>query len=318
MQNDRGRKIRLGLFILVGTILFIAIFYVIGSSSKLFSKTLTIHTSFRSVSGLRSGNHVRFSGIIIGTVGDLKIVTDTSVHVDMFIDRKMVKFVRKDSKAEIKPEALIGDKMLVIHSGTAEQDHVSEGDFLEANESTNFEAVFHEISKELHKVNVIITNLAEVTDRINEGEGNFGRLLNDSSLAINLDKTTHNFAVITNNLKELTGQLKNPNSDIGRLIYRKDITNQIDSILLKVDNIAVNTEEATKDLAKTTSELSKTAEAINSGNGAINKILYDSTFADTIGYTIDNLNQTLIEFEQVAKNLQHKKLFGGTKEKKKK
>jgi len=87
---------------------------------------------------------------------------------------------------------------------------------------------------------------------------------------------------------------------------------------LKVDNIAVNTEEATKDLAKTTSELSKTAEAINSGNGAINKILYDSTFADTIGYTIDNLNQTLIEFEQVAKNLQHKKLFGGTKEKKKK
>ena len=318
MQNDRGRKIRLGLFILVGFILFIAIFYVIGSSSKLFSKTLTIHTYFKSVNGLRSGNHVRFSGIIIGTVGDLKIVTDTSVHVDMLIDRKMVKFVRKNSKVEIKPEALIGDKMLVILSGTAEQDHVSEGYYLLANESTNFEAIFHEISQELHKVNVIITNLAEVTGKINEGEGNFGRLLNDSTLAQNLNKSTDNFVALTGNLKELTEHLKNPESDIGRLIYRKDITSQIDSILLKVDNIAINTEEATRDLAKTTSELSKTAEAINSGNGAINKILYDSTFADTIGYTIDNLNQTLIEFEQVAKNLQRKKLFGGTKEKKKK
>lgn len=318
MQNDRGRKIRLGLFILIGTVLFIAIFYVIGSNSKLFSKTLTIHTSFKSVNGLRSGNHVRFSGIIIGTVGDLKIVTDTSVHVDMFIDRKMVKFVRKDSKVEIKPEALIGDKMLVIHSGTSERDHVSEGDFLEANESANFEAVFHEISQELHKVNVIVTNLAEVTDKINEGEGNIGRLLNDSTIALNLTESTDNFVALTGNLRELTEHLKNPESDIGRLIYRKDITSQIDSILLKVDNIAENTEEATKDLAKTTSELSKTAVAINSGNGAINKILYDSTFADTIGYTIDNLNQTLIEFEQVAKNLQHKKLFGGTKEKKKK
>ena len=318
MQNDRGRKIRLGLFILLGTILFIAIFYVIGSSSKLFSKTVAIHTYFNSVNGLRSGNHVRFSGIIIGTVADLKIVTDTSVQVDMSIDKKMVKFVRKDSKVEIKPEALIGDKMLVIHSGTANYDHVLDGDFIESSESFHFEAVFHEVSQDLKKVMVIVSNLAEITDKVKEGDGNMGRLLNDSSIAIKLDKTAENFVELTNNLKILSSQLNNPDSDIGRIIYRKDLTNRIDSILIKVDHIALNTEEATRDLAKTTSELSKTAEAINNGNGAIQKILYDSTFADTIGYTIDNLNQTLIEFEQVAKNLQHKKLFGGTKEKKKK
>ncbi|RLD36550.1 MAG: hypothetical protein DRI73_00460, partial [Bacteroidetes bacterium] len=175
MEYDRGRKIRLGLFILIGTFLFIAVFYIIGSSSKLFSKTITIHTYFNAVQGLRSGDHVRFSGIIIGTIGDLKIVTDTSVLVDMSIDRKMVKFVRKDSKAEIKPEALIGDKMIIIHSGTADYDQVSEGDYLESNESIHFEAVFHEVTKDLKKVMSIIANLDDITDKVNEGDGNMGR-----------------------------------------------------------------------------------------------------------------------------------------------
>ena len=318
MEYDRGRKIRLGLFILVGTFLFIAVFYIIGSSSKLFSKTITIHTSFNSVIGLRTGGHIRFSGIIIGTVADLKIVNDTSVKVDMYIDKKMVKFVRKDSKVEIKPEALIGDKMLVIHSGTADFDHVAEGDYIESSEVIHFEAIFHEVTKDLKKTMVIIANLVDITDKANEGDGNVGRLLNDSSIAIKLDKSADNFVELTNNLKKLSAQLNNPNSDIGKLVYRNDLTTRIDSILVKVDIITESTEVATENLANTTAELNLTAKAINNGNGAIAKLLYDSAFADTIGYTIDNLNQTLIEFDKVAKNLQHKKLFGGTKEKKKK
>jgi len=316
MQFDRGRKIRLGLFILVGTFLFIAIFYIIGSSSKMFSKVVTVHTSFNAVSGLRSGDHVRFSGIIIGTVSDLRIVTDTSVLVDMAIDRKMVKFVRKDSKAEIKAEALIGAKMLVIHSGTAEYEHISEGDHLESVESLHFEAIFHEVTQDLKKTMVIISNLVDITEKINEGDGNMGRFLNDSSIAIKMNQSANNFVDVTNNLKILSAQLNNPDSDIGKLIYRNDLTTAMDSILATVNIIMANTEVATQDLAKTTAELSITAEAINNGNGAIQKLLYDSAFADTIGYTMDNLNQTLIEFDKVAKNLQHKKLFGGTKEKK--
>jgi len=318
MQYDRGRKIRLGLFILFGTFLFVAIFYIIGSSSKMFSKVVTVHTSFDAVNGLRSGDHVRFSGIIIGTVSDLSIVTDTSVLVDMGIDRKMIKFVRKDSKAEIKAEALIGAKMLVIHSGTAEYEHISEGDHLESLESIHFEAIFHEVTQDLRKTMLIISNLVDITDKVNEGDGNVGRFLNDSSIAIKMDQSADNFVYITNNLKILSAQLNNPDSDIGRLIYRSDLTSEMDSVLAKVDIIMANTEVATQDLAKTTAELSITAEAINNGNGAIQKLLYDSAFADTIGYTVDNLNQTLIELDKVAKNIQHKKLFGGTKEKKQK
>jgi phospholipid/cholesterol/gamma-HCH transport system substrate-binding protein len=315
MQFDRGRKIRLGLFISLGTILFMAFFYLIGNSSKFFSKSVTLHTSFPSVSGLRSGDHVRFSGVIIGTVSDLEISTDTSVRVDMSIDRKLVKFIRMDSKVEIKSEALIGDKMLVVYSGTENATQVSEGDFLEPIESFHLEAIVHELSGDMRQIGDIVTNLVAITDKVDHGDGNVGRLLNDSSIAIKLDKSADNFVAITNNLKILTLQLNNPDSDLGKLISRDNLTNQIDTLMIKLDSIATNTNHATSNLALTSIELKTAVQAINTGNGLVNKLLYDSAFADTISYTIDNLNQTIIDLDVVAKNLHHKKLFGGKKEK---
>lgn len=316
MQFDRGRKIRLGLFIILGTLIFVAFFYLIGRSSQLFSKTITLHTTFPSVSGLRSGDHVKFSGIIVGTVSELQITTDTSVVVDMSIDRKMVKFIRKDSKVEIKPEALIGDKMLVIYSGTEEYDHASEGDFLLPMGTTHLEDVVHQLSGELMKAELIINNVVDITDKVNKGDGNVGRILNDSSVAIKLDQSMDNFQAITQNLKTLSHKLNNPNSDLGRLINEDLLTSRLDSILVMVDSVASNLQVASKDLALTTAQLSLAAEAVNSGDGLVNKLLYDSIFADSIGITIDNLNQTLDGIEAVTTNLQHKKLFGGTKEKK--
>lgn len=317
MQFDRGRKIRLGLFIILGTLIFVAFFYLIGRSSQLFSKTITLHTTFPSVSGLRSGDHVKFSGIIVGTVSELQITTDTSVVVDMSIDRKMVKFIRKDSKVEIKPEALIGDKMLVIYSGTEEYDHASEGDFLLPMGTTHLEDVVHQLSGELIKAEEIINNVVEITDKVNEGDGNVGRILNDSSIVLKMDQSMDNFAAITHNLRILSQQLNAKDSDLGRLINEDHFTSQLDSILIKFDSIAKNVETASADLAHTTAQLSLASEAVNSGDGLVNKLLYDSIFADSLAITVDNLNQTLVGIEAVTTNLQHKKLFGGTKQKKK-
>jgi phospholipid/cholesterol/gamma-HCH transport system substrate-binding protein len=316
MQYNKGKKVRLGLFILLGTLIFVAFFYLIGSSSKMFSKNITLHTIFAHVSGLRSGDHVRFSGIIVGTVSNLQITTDTSVVVDMSVERRMLRFIRKDSKVEIKPEALIGDKMLVIYSGTKEFEHVKEGDYLEPMGSVHLEDVVYQLSGELRKAETIINNLVDITDKVNQGDGNVGRILNDSSIAMKLDQSADNFVQLTSNLKVLSEQLKDPNSDLGKLVYKDNLTTKMDSILVTLDRVVSNTEVATRDLAKTTAELNTTAMAINSGNGVVNKLLYDSAFADTLGMTISTLNETLIEIDAVATNLQHKKLFGGTKEKK--
>jgi phospholipid/cholesterol/gamma-HCH transport system substrate-binding protein len=206
--------------------------------------------------------------------------------------------------------------MLVIYSGTSESDHVTEGDFLQPIGSVHLEDVVYQLTGELKKADVMIRNLVEISSKVNNGEGNLGRMLNDSSLVMKMDQSADNFVYLTQNLKILSEQLRNPDSDIGKLVYRDNLTTKMDSILSTMNRVAANTEMATRDLARTSEQLHSSALAINTGSGAVHKLLYDSAFADTIGLMIDNLNQTLIEVEKVAVNLQHKKLFGGTKEKK--
>jgi len=79
------KTLRLGIFIASALILIIVAIYLIGSKQNLFSSNIEVHASFKDIRGLMSGNIVRFAGINVGTVNDIRIVADTSVIVSMSI-----------------------------------------------------------------------------------------------------------------------------------------------------------------------------------------------------------------------------------------
>jgi phospholipid/cholesterol/gamma-HCH transport system substrate-binding protein len=63
------------------------------------------------------GNNVLFSGINVGTVSEIQLVTDTSVVVRLLIKRR-TKFIKSDAIASIGSDGLMGDKVLTISPGT--------------------------------------------------------------------------------------------------------------------------------------------------------------------------------------------------------
>src|SRR5436305_776618 len=101
MQNTTGNKIRLGIFLSVGIGLFIVGIYFIGQRQQLFHDTFHISGIFKDISGLQVGNNVRFSGINVGVIESIQQVTDSTVKVDMMIDEKTRKFIKKNAKATI-------------------------------------------------------------------------------------------------------------------------------------------------------------------------------------------------------------------------
>ena len=66
MSKKDSQKLRLGVFIILGTFLLMSAIYLIGDNKNIFSKTFTINTIFNNVNGLQEGNNVRYSGINIG------------------------------------------------------------------------------------------------------------------------------------------------------------------------------------------------------------------------------------------------------------
>src|SRR4051812_28244697 len=114
MEKETGYRIRLGIFVSIGVALLIVTIYVIGKKQNLFGTTFKVSGIFHNVSGLQVGSNVRFSGISIGTVENIEIITDSTVRVDMILEEKTRKFIKKDAKASIGSEGLMGNKIVNI------------------------------------------------------------------------------------------------------------------------------------------------------------------------------------------------------------
>ncbi len=92
-------KVRLGLFIAGGLMLFVIAIFIIGKQKNLFDPVFKLTTTFYNVSGLEVGSNIRFSGINVGTVDNIKIINDSTVRVDMLILKKVQQFIKTDCRS---------------------------------------------------------------------------------------------------------------------------------------------------------------------------------------------------------------------------
>ena len=87
MANDSFQKIKIGLFVIGGLALLIAILFFLGMTD-IFTNKATVQTFFsESVQGLTVGSAVKYRGVPIGNVTKISIrVTDKLVQVDMAVE----------------------------------------------------------------------------------------------------------------------------------------------------------------------------------------------------------------------------------------
>ena len=202
MKKDSGNKIRLGLFVIGGVVIFLVGIYYIGQKRLLFSSTIKLKTIYHDVNGLQVGNNVRFSGIDVGTVDDISIISDTTVSVTLAIDHSVKKFIKKDAKASIGAEGLMGDKIVNLTSGSESGEEIANGDFIQSMEGSTIDAIMKSVKVTADNAAVITGDLAGVIGMVKSGKGTIGKLLMDTSFAGNLDATMVNVKQASGGLKE--------------------------------------------------------------------------------------------------------------------
>lgn len=195
-------KIRLGLFITVGTILFVIGIFVIGKQKNLFNTVFKLNTTFYNVSGLQVGSNVRFSGINIGTVDNIKILNDTTVQVDMLIKIEVQQYIKADCEAAIGSSGIIGDKLLTISQGSNNVPFVKDGQKIASKEPVETDAIMASLKETADNAAIISDQLAEVMVSVNNGDGMLGRLIKDSTMAENVNQTIWNLNKITKGVKK--------------------------------------------------------------------------------------------------------------------
>ncbi|MGZ4034846.1 MAG: MlaD family protein [Bacteroidia bacterium] len=202
MKKQGHNKIKLGIFVSLGIFFLIIGIYFIGKKQQLFNKTINISCVFKDISGLQIGDNVRLSGINIGVISAIEIVTDTSVKVDLVIDKKTKKFIKKDAKATIGSDGLMGNKIVIITAGTSGKKEIEDDDVI-----TTFAPVT--MDDILAKLKTTTTNAASITDdlsvimgNIRSGKGTIGKLFMDTVFAKNIDQSVINIKQGTNGFKQ--------------------------------------------------------------------------------------------------------------------
>jgi phospholipid/cholesterol/gamma-HCH transport system substrate-binding protein len=192
MPKEKNYKWKLGMFAVAILALTVAAIYYIGKQKNKFGSVLHISSQFSSVSGLKIGSNVRFGGIDVGTVNGIELVTDTTVQVDMIIQKGVQKFIKTDAKASIGSEGLMGDKVIVISPGTPAQSIIKEGDSLGSRQPIETDQIMASLKTSADNAAIITTNLADISSRISQGKGALGKLLHDTTLSSNISSTMKN------------------------------------------------------------------------------------------------------------------------------
>ncbi|MCF8298760.1 MAG: MlaD family protein [Saprospiraceae bacterium] len=195
-------KLRLGLFVAGGLALFVLAIFIIGKQKNLFNPVIKLTTTFYNVSGLQVGNNIRFSGINVGIVDNIKIINDSTVSVDMLIRKEIKQFIKSDCQVAIGSEGLIGDRLLIITQGSFNSPLVKAGQYLTSIEPIETDAIMTSLQITADNAAIISYQLAEIMISINSGDGTLGRLIRDSTLAKNINMTMVNLKKSSKGLNE--------------------------------------------------------------------------------------------------------------------
>lgn len=192
MEKATKQNIRLGIFVIVGTLSLITALYFIGSKQNLFGSTIQLSASFTTINGLQEGNNVRFAGIDVGTVESIKIINDTTVKVTMIIEKEIQQFVKKNTLVSIGTDGMMGSKLLNLNPVKGNSRSVNDGDHLAVLRGLEMDATVKKLGNTTDNINIISENLKEVSEKLNNKENAIGLLFSDKQFAASLSRSMRN------------------------------------------------------------------------------------------------------------------------------
>lgn len=228
MQTTISQKLKTGIFTFIGIFLFVGGIFLIGSKQNMFSNTFMIYGTFNNVSGLNVGNNIRFSGINVGTVEEITIISDTVIRVDMRMKAKIKPFLKADAIATIGSDGLMGDKLIFIKSGTTNTATLltAGSQILTAN-PIDMEKVMSNFTSVATNANIITTELAGMAIQIRKGNGTISKLLYTDDLSRSLEGTASNAEKITGDLAGVTAKIRTGKGSLGSLVYTDSLSNSL-------------------------------------------------------------------------------------------
>ncbi len=307
MTNSQ-MSVRVGLFFLLGVALIWVTFEALSRGSITRESGYSLVARFPNLKELKAGDDVRMAGVRIGTVSETRLAGREAEAV-LLIAKDVV--VAKDSLATIAMAGLLGGNYVTLDQGRdgalVDGDQIRTADTPDLNSmvaqigeigrkidqalgqfsgatsgesGSGFMAKLDRLVEENQsRIGEITTNLQEITDKVNNGQGSLGKLVNDPEAYNRLLAAAEEFRgasaearLFVGDAKGILEQVKRGEGTLGALIYDQESGQNI------------------KAAAKNLREIS---DKLNSGSGTLGKLINDDSLIEEAQSTLRKVDRAV-------------------------
>jgi phospholipid/cholesterol/gamma-HCH transport system substrate-binding protein len=290
----------LGIFVVVGLLLFTAGIFLIGNRRLLFERSFEVWTEFATITGLQNGATVRVSGKDAGEVLDIEVPPDPSkkFRVKMRITEELHPLVRTNSVAAIQTDGLVGNKFLSVSSGTKDKPVALPGSTIPGQEAFEFTDLMLQVSSTLQEVNDTIEGLQDdvektlqvTTETIIETRSVIKETGGD------IKGITSSSNKIAKDLNEMIAEIKQGKGTLGRLVTDDSLYESAESVAKNVEVTSRNIREAAEKANQTIAEFREKSQ---------------KGLTDQASGTLRNLNEVLSDMAENTEALKRNWFFRG-------
>jgi phospholipid/cholesterol/gamma-HCH transport system substrate-binding protein len=120
----------------------------------------------------------------------------------MIVDMSTQKFIKKDAKAIIGSDGLMGNKIMNISPGTNAKPQIENNDMIGTTIPISMDDMLFKLKTTVDNAAFITGDLAAVMGNLRRGKGTIGKLFMDTVFADNLDRTIVNVKQGTKGFKQ--------------------------------------------------------------------------------------------------------------------
>lgn len=312
MEKSTSKKMNVGIFVVLGTILLVTALYFVGKRQNLCSKNIQLYAVFTDVSGLQIGNNVRYSGVNVGNVSKIEMKAEGKIRVEMSVNEPAARFIKKDAIASIASDGLVGSMVVNLVPGedkTATK--VVSGDQIQIKTKITVDEILETFSKTNESAALITSDLAIITHQVVGGKGALGAILSDSSLEYDLRKSV---AALKQTAEGTNRAMAQVNAIIGKINYDQSAA----AVLLsdpksrqQIQSVFANLEKSSNDINNVSKNLEDYVAEIKAGKGSLNYITKDESLKKNIDSTVVNVKEATDKLNQNMEALKHNFLFRG-------
>ena len=312
MPRQQQHLARLGFFVLAAGTVFIVALFLIGKNQHLLGSHFVLRAHFRNVAGLRTGNNVRFSGIEVGTVREMRILNDSTLEVTLLVKEDMKQVIRRNAIASLGADGLMGNKVVNILPQAGAAAYVNDGDLLNTRAAVEIDDVLRTLAATGDNIHEITESLKETTTRINASQG-LWKLIGDEALAQNinaasghLNRAAAEAEGMTRDVRSMLADVRAGKGPAGVILRDTVMGDELRQSISRLAAVSRSAENLAADLDAVTERL---GNDLQDGKGALNLVLRDTSVSGRISRTLYQVESGTGHFNQSMEALRHHFLF---------